>query len=99
MIRFNLFQLFKFLEIEKQLEIKDLVAELKLLNKKVGIPLSLKEITEVEITEEKFNEVLDRMSKNAFEDPCTLTNPRISSVEDVKEIYKSAFYGKTAKNI
>ncbi|WP_058485455.1 iron-containing alcohol dehydrogenase [Defluviitalea phaphyphila] len=89
----------KFDEIEKQLEIDDIVEELKALNKKVGIPTTLKEVTEVEITEEKFNQVLDRMSKNAFEDPCTLTNPRKSSPEDVKEIYKAAFYGTTAKNI
>lgn len=89
----------KFKEIEKQLEINDLVAALKELNVKVGIPKTLKEVTEVEITEEKFNEVLNRMSKNAFEDPCTLTNPRDSSPEDVKEIYKCAFYGDTALKI
>lgn len=89
----------KFTEIEKQLGVKDIVEELKELNKKVGIPLTLKDVTEVEITEEKFNKVLDRMSKNAFEDPCTDANPRKSSPEDVKEIYKAAFYGVTAKNI
>ncbi|MCT4686949.1 iron-containing alcohol dehydrogenase [Vallitalea sp.] len=98
-VEYNMKATDKFAEIEKQLEIKDLVTELKELNKKVGIPTTLKEVTEVEITEEKFNEVLDRMSKNAFADPCTLTNPRQSSAEDVKEIYKAAFYGTTAKNI
>lgn len=89
----------KFEEIEKQLEIEDLVVTLKELNTKLGIPTTLKEVTEVELTEEKFNEVLDRMSKNAFEDPCSLTNPRVPSTEDVKEIYKAAFYGTTASNI
>ncbi|MCT4599074.1 MAG: iron-containing alcohol dehydrogenase [Vallitalea sp.] len=89
----------KFAEIEKQLEIEDLVVTLKELNTKLGIPTTLKEVTEVELTEEKFNEVLDRMSKNAFEDPCSLTNPRVPSTEDVKEIYKAAFYGTTASNI
>jgi alcohol dehydrogenase class IV len=89
----------KFAEIEKQLGVNDLVETLKELNLKVGIPTSFKEITEVELTEDKFNEVLDRMSKNAFEDPCSLTNPRVPTVEDVKEIYKAAFYGTTAKNI
>jgi alcohol dehydrogenase class IV len=98
-VEYNMKATDKFAEIEKQLEIKDLVAELKELNKKVGIPTTLKEVTEVSLTEEKFNEVLDRMSKNAFEDPCSLTNPRVPSVEDVKEIYKAAFYGNTAKNI
>lgn len=89
----------KFKEIEKQLEIEDLVQTLKELNAKVGIPTTLSEVTEVEITEEKFVEVLDRMSKNAFEDPCSLTNPRVPSPEDIKEIYKAAFYGNTAINI
>ena len=89
----------KFTKIENSLGIKNIVEELKALNLKVGIPLTLKEVTEVEITEEKFLEVLDRMSENAFNDPCTLTNPRQSSPEDVKEIYKAAFYGTTAKNI
>ncbi|WP_281815808.1 iron-containing alcohol dehydrogenase [Vallitalea longa] len=98
-IEYNMKATDKFAEIEKQLEISDLVAELKALNKKVGIPTTLKEVTEVEITEEKFNEVLDRMSKNAFADPCSLTNPRQSNAEEVKEIYKAAFYGTTAKNI
>lgn len=98
-VEYNMKATDKFAEIEKQLEIDDLVAELKDLNKKVGIPTTLKEVTEVEMTEEKFNEVLDRMSKNAFADPCTLTNPRQSNAENVKEIYKAAFYGTTAKNI
>ncbi|GMQ58119.1 iron-containing alcohol dehydrogenase [Vallitalea sediminicola] len=98
-IEYNMKATDKFAEIEKQLEINDLVAELKDLNKKVGIPTTLKEITEVEITEEKFNEVLNRMSENAFADPCSLTNPRQSNADDVKEIYKAAFYGTTAKNI
>ena len=98
-IEYNMKATDKFKEIEKQLEIKDLVEELKILNKKVGIPVTLKEVTEVDMSEEKFKEVLDRMSKNAFEDPCTLTNPRVSSIEDVKAIYESAYYGRTAKNI
>lgn len=64
-------------EIEKLIGVKNLADEIKKINKKVGIPVTLKEVTEVEITEEKFNEVLERMSKHAFDDPCTGTNPRI----------------------
>ncbi|TCO79528.1 iron-containing alcohol dehydrogenase [Marinisporobacter balticus] len=80
--------------IEKALAIEDLPSAIKALNEKLNIPLTLKDVTEVEISEEKFLEVLDRMSKNAFEDPCTLTNPRNSSPEDVKMIYRAAFYGE-----
>lgn len=86
-------------KLEKDLKIMNLTEELQKLNERVGIPLTLKEVTEVEITEEKFKEVIDRMSKNAFEDPCTLTNPRVSSPEDVKKIYESAFYGTSALTI
>ncbi len=84
----------KVTELEKILGIDDLPTAVKELNKKVNIPLNFKDVTEVEIDEKKFEEVLDRMSKNAFEDPCTLTNPRQSSAEDVAKIYKSAFYGE-----
>lgn len=86
-------------KLEKDLKIENLTKTLQDLNLKVGIPLTLKEVTEVEITEEKFLEVLERMSKNAFEDPCTLTNPRVSSAADVRKIYECAFYGKSALEI
>ncbi|WZL82489.1 iron-containing alcohol dehydrogenase [Vallitaleaceae bacterium 9-2] len=86
-------------KLEDLLRIDNLTDALQALNKEVEIPLTLQEVTEVEITEEKFLEVLDRMSKNAFEDPCTLTNPRQSSAEDVRKIYECAFYGKSALTI
>ena len=86
-------------KLEMKLGIDNLTDELQKLSQKVSIPLTLKEVTEVEISEDKFNEVLDRMSKNAFEDPCTLTNPRNSSPEDVRKIFECAFYGKSALEI
>jgi alcohol dehydrogenase class IV len=89
----------KYDQMEAQLGISDLLQALKNLNQSVGIPLSFKEVSEVEISEERFNQVLDRMSKNAFADPCTLTNPRTTSPQDIKEIYKAAFLGTTAKNV
>lgn len=98
-IEYNSKKTDKFKELEKQLEVSDLVAAIKELNAKVGIPETLKEVKEVEITKEKLNEVLDRMSENAFADPCTLTNPRESSAEDVKKIYECAFYGKSGLEI
>ncbi|NLL71837.1 MAG: iron-containing alcohol dehydrogenase [Epulopiscium sp.] len=84
----------KVAELEKILGINDLAAAVKELNKKVNVPLRFKDVTEVEMDEKKFEEVLERMSKNAFDDPCTLTNPRQSSAEDVAKIYKAAFYGE-----
>lgn len=93
-IDYNMKHTDKYDDIKKQFNIDDLRKEIKELNKKVGIENSFKEVKEVEISEEKFNEVLDRMSENALKDPCTATNPRKPSVEDLKEIYINAFYGK-----
>lgn len=93
-IDYNMKNTDKYDDIKKQFNIDDLRKEIKELNKKVGIENSFKEVKEVEIGEEKFNEVLDRMSENALKDPCTATNPRKPSVEDLKEIYINAFYGK-----
>lgn len=84
----------KYIEIEERLKIDSISKEIKILNKSVGIEGCFKEVTEVEISEEKFKEVLERMSKNALEDPCTATNPRKPSLEDLKEIYKKAYYGE-----
>jgi alcohol dehydrogenase class IV len=89
----------KVAQLEDLLRVDNLTDELQELNKKVGIPLTLQEVSEVDITEKKFLQILDRMSKNAFEDPCTLTNPRQSSSEDVRQIYECAFYGKSALTI
>ena len=88
-----------FNEIEKMLGVDDIVTTVKDMNQKVGIPLSLKEIDEVDVSEDKFKGILERMSVNAFNDPCTLTNPRDTSSEDIKGIYLAAYYGTTAKNI
>lgn len=86
-------------KLEKQLGIENLTVALQALNTRLNIPLTLQEVDEVSITEADFLKVLDRMSKNAFEDPCTLTNPRKSSPEDVKKIYECAYYGKSALEI
>ncbi len=92
-IQFNRKATDKVDELEKELGIEDLPEFIKELNKKLNIPLNFKDVEEVDISEEKFNEVLERMSKNAFEDPCTATNPRDSDPKIVEMIYKSAFYG------
>lgn len=84
----------KYAEIERYLGIDAIENELRTLNAKLDIPLTFKEVTEVEVTEEAFLAVLDRMSQNAFDDPCTLTNPGTPSPEDVKEIYRRAYFGE-----
>ncbi|ANS87047.1 NADPH-dependent butanol dehydrogenase [Vibrio scophthalmi] len=83
----------KYAEIEHYLGLESIENELRALNAKLDIPLTFKEITEVEISEEAFLAVLDRMSQNAFDDPCTLTNPGTPTAADVKEIYRRAYFG------
>ena len=85
----------KYDRVEKILEIDDLAQSIRNLNQALNIPSSFKECDEVPFEESKFMEVLNRMSLNAFNDPCTLTNPGTPTIEDVKEIYKAAFYGKS----
>lgn len=83
----------KYSEVERYLGLECIENDLRALNNKLNIPMTFKEVTEVEITEDDFLAVLDRMSQNAFDDPCTLTNPGTPTVEDVKEIYRRAYYG------
>jgi len=96
-IDFNRKSTKKYAEVEKALGFKDLAEEVRKLNKKLGIPATLKACTEVDINEAKFKEVLDRMSAHAHADPCTLTNPGKPTVADVKAIYSAAYYGTSMK--
>lgn len=84
--------------IEKELGVKDFADAVADLNKKVGIKTSFKEYEEAfGYTEERFLELLDELSKNAFDDPCTLTNPRKTSPEEIKVLFKKAYYGESYK--
>lgn len=84
----------KFAAIEKTLEIDSLADAIRDLNKKLNIPASFNEIEDADFTAEDFEEILDRMSENALQDPCTLTNPKEPAVADMKKIYQKSFFGK-----
>ncbi|UJW59531.1 iron-containing alcohol dehydrogenase [Bacillus sp. A116_S68] len=71
-----------------------LVSYIRHLNTEMNVPNSLQEFG---VTEELFNKYVDDMAKNAMTDPCTGTNPRETSVEEMKQLYVSAFYGKDVK--
>jgi alcohol dehydrogenase class IV len=70
--------------------VKALVEFIRKLNKSMNIPSSLKEFG---LSEEKFLANLDDVSKNAVADPCTGTNPREISIEQMKELFITAYYG------
>jgi alcohol dehydrogenase class IV len=79
--------------IEGLLGVDNIADVVRDLNKQLNIPASFNACTEKDFSEAKFKKVLDRMSANAFADPCTLTNPGDPNVADVKMLYTSAYYG------
>ncbi len=58
------------------------------------IPKTIKEAIGDKGTEEEFLSSLDKMSRDAFDDQCTGANPRYPLVEEIKEMYLRAYYGK-----
>lgn len=71
--------------------VNSLVCEIKKLNGKVGIKQTF---AENGVPESLFKEKVDYIAQHAYEDPCTGSNPRQSSVEDIKKILECAYYGK-----
>lgn len=92
-IQYNAKYTQKYHQLEETLGIDNLIEKINDLNKRLGIPKTLRQCDEVEIKEETFIKVLDRMSSNAVDDPCTLTNPNYPTVQEVKDLYSQAFYG------
>ena len=68
----------------------NLIAEIEKLKERIGIP---KSIQEYGIGEAEFLAALDEMALDAFDDQCTGANPRYPLIEELKEIYKRAYYG------
>jgi len=93
-IQYNRLSTDKYRQLERTLRIKDLIDAIRDLNRRLGIPSTLKECGEVVIEENIFTSVLDRMSKNALADPCTLTNPGHPDAENIKALYQQSYYGK-----
>ena len=57
----------------------------------MGMANSLKEFG---ISEEMFRENLDAIAETAVADPCTGTNPREISVEEMKKLFEAVYYGE-----
>lgn len=68
-----------------------LVNFVQFLNSSMNIPASLKEFG---VPEKAFLESLDIIAEGAVGDPCTSTNPREISVEQMKELFVTSYYGK-----
>lgn len=71
--------------------VESLVNLVKDLRNKMGMVNSLKEFG---ISEEMFRENLDSIAKTSVADPCTGTNPREISVEEMKNLFEAVYYGE-----
>lgn len=65
------------------------------LKAKVGIPKTIKEAG---VSSDKFYASLDKMSEEAFDDQCTVANPRYPLISEIKQMYINAFEGRPKEN-
>lgn len=70
---------------------QSLVKSIRELNQAVGIALSFKEHG---VDEDLFKNTIDFVCENAQLDPCTGSNPRQTTVEDLKKVLTCCYYGE-----
>ncbi len=73
---------------------KALIARIEALKEQLGLPKTIREAIGDRGTEEEFLESLDKLAADAFDDQCTGANPRYPLVQEIKELYLKAYYGK-----
>jgi acetaldehyde dehydrogenase / alcohol dehydrogenase len=81
-------------DISDDEKIELLIEKVEGLKREVDIPQSLREALP-NVSEEAFLAAVDRMAEQAFDDQCTGTNPRAPLIEDLKQLYLAAYYGKS----
>ena len=74
---------------------ENFMAGIEKLKEHIGVK---KTIADYGVDEKYFLETLDEMSENAFNDQCTGANPRYPLIDEIKEIYKDAFYDRPASS-
>ena len=72
-------------------KVKKIIGKVGELNAAIGVKKSIKEYG---ISEKEFLAKLDDMVEQAFDDQCTGANPRYPLMEELKELYLNAYYGK-----
>ncbi|MBS4534633.1 iron-containing alcohol dehydrogenase [Clostridium sp. D2Q-14] len=70
--------------------VKSLIKLVKDFRVAMNMPQTLNEYG---LSEDFFKEHLDEISKTAVADPCTGTNPRQISVEEMKKLFETTYYG------
>lgn len=61
------------------------------LKEKINIPKTIKEAG---VSERKFYASLDEMAEQAFDDQCTVSNPRYPLISEIKDMYIKAYEGR-----
>ena len=74
-------------------KVTNLIVKIDELKEAVGIK---KSIQEYGISEADFLASLDEMVEQAFDDQCTGANPRYPLMEEMREMYLNAYYGRSA---
>jgi alcohol dehydrogenase class IV len=72
--------------------VRKLVDTIRVLMKKIGEPLTVKEMG---IEWEDYSQKLDALVSKAETSTCNFVNPRVASSEELKKLFTYAFYGKT----
>ena len=74
--------------------LENLIKKIEELKDTLAIPKSIREAIGDRGTEKEFMKSVEKMSEDAFDDQCTGANPRYPLVEEIKEMYMRAYYGK-----
>ncbi|MDR2802701.1 MAG: bifunctional acetaldehyde-CoA/alcohol dehydrogenase [Treponema sp.] len=75
-------------------KLERLINAVERLKEQIGIKNTIRDYG---IDEKDFLASLDEMSERAFDDQCTGANPRYPLIEEIKQMYLNAFYGKNEK--
>jgi len=70
--------------------VENLITAINNLKDKIGIKQAIKDY----VKEEDFLASLDQMVEQAFDDQCTGANPRYPLMEEIRQMYLNAYYGK-----
>ena len=72
-------------------KVKKLINSIDGLKESIGIKKTIKDYG---VEEKDFLARLDEMAEQAFDDQCTGANPRYPLMDEIKEIYLNAYYGR-----
>ncbi len=79
---------------DDQAKFNNLLKKIVQVQEAVEMPMTIQEYG---VKEEDFLKTLDEMTVEAFNDQCTGCNPRYPLIEEMKQLYLEAYYGKNYK--